>query len=347
MDGLEAKVWRRYGHLRIYVSRDGTGIGWYDVRTGRHELTVPDLAAPFWNAVRTECRTLGEPAPPAPGTRPPDGTPTTDRARPESAPQPPTTPTHNAHPPPTSTGHTPPTGTERTPTADGGLTPAAGAGHPPVAGARFAQAAEEPELDLALNRPGGAAQARADELRDWRTRLAALVGARTQARDFAVGAKAERVIGGRLDKWARKHGWHVLHAVPVGRRGADIDHVLIGPFGVVTVNTKSTRGKVWVADNGIMVGGTKVDYLRNSRHEAQRARKLLADACGRHVPVQAAVVFVGAKGFTVRNGGPHDVAVLRDVRAFRRWLRRCGNVLSPEQVAEVHAAARRPKTWRP
>jgi hypothetical protein len=162
-----------------------------------------------------------------------------------------------------------------------------------------------------------------------------------------VGAKAERVIGGKLDKWARKHGWHVLHAVPVGRRGADIDHVLIGPFGVVTVNTKSTRGKVWVADNGIMVGGTKVDYLRNSRHEAQRARKLLANACGRHVPVQAAVVFVGAKGFTVRNGGPHDVAVLRDVRAFRRWLRRCGNVLSPEQVAEVHAAARRPNTWRP
>jgi hypothetical protein len=373
VDGLEAKVWRRYGHLRIYVSRGGSGIGWYDVRTGRHELTAPDLAAPFWNTVRTECRTLGEPAPeptpPAPGTHPPGGTPTTDHARPEPAPHPP--PTHNTHPPATSTEDAPTAGARRTPAADGELTPAAdtgrtpvaGTGHTPVAGtghtpaadagrpsaagARSAPAADEPELDLALNRPGAAAQARADELRDWRTRLAALFGARTQAHDFAVGAKAERVIGGKLDKWARKHGWHVLHAVPVGRRGADIDHVLIGPFGVVTVNTKSTRGKVWVADNGIMVGGTKVDYLRNSRHEAQRARKLLANACGRHVPVQAAVVFVGAKGFTVRNGGPHDVAVLRDVRAFRRWLRRCGNVLSPEQVAEVHAAARRPNTWRP
>ncbi|MBO2465725.1 NERD domain-containing protein [Actinomadura sp. LCR2-06] len=88
-----------------------------------------------------------------------------------------------------------------------------------------------------------------------------------------MGAKAERVIGGRLDKWARKHGWHVLHAVPVGRRGADIDHVLIGPFGVVTINTKSTRGKVWVAENGMMVGGTKVDYLRNSRPRSQARPK--------------------------------------------------------------------------
>ncbi|WP_232385289.1 hypothetical protein [Actinomadura violacea] len=62
--------------------------------------------------------------------------------------------------------------------------------------------------------------------------------------------------------------------------------------------------------------------------------------------MQPVVVFVGAKGFTVRNGGPQDVAVLRDVRAFRRWLRRRGRVLTPEQVADVHTAARRPTTWQ-
>ncbi|TMR01116.1 NERD domain-containing protein [Actinomadura soli] len=174
-----------------------------------------------------------------------------------------------------------------------------------------------------------------------------MIGVRTEARDFAVGAKGERFVGGRLDKWARKRGWRVLHAVPVGRNGADIDHVLIGPFGVVTVNTKTTRSKVWVAENALMVGGTKVDYLRNSRHEAERARKLLATACGRHVPVRSVIVFVGAKGITVKNGGPRDVAVLADVRALRRWLRRCGRTLTPEQVDAVYAAARRPATWRP
>ncbi|WP_084265330.1 nuclease-related domain-containing protein [Actinomadura macra] len=203
-----------------------------------------------------------------------------------------------------------------------------------------------PEIDLGLNRPGAAARARAIELRSWRTRTKALFGVRTEARDFAVGAKGERFIGRKIEKWARRQGWHVLHAVPVGRNGADIDHVLIGPFGVVTVNTKTTRGKVWVAENAMMVSGVKVDHLRNSRHEAQRARDLLAIACGHHVPVRPVIVFVGATSWTVRGGGPTDVAVLQDVKALRRWLRRRGRVLTPEQVTAVHAAARRPRTWQ-
>jgi hypothetical protein len=271
---LGAKVWRRYGNARIYVSQGAETVGWYDLRTGVHQLDVPGLAAPFWETVHAECRRLGEPAPQY-------------RPRPE------------------------------------------------------------PEVDLGGTLAGAAAQARAVELRSWRTRLAALVGVRTQAGDFAVGAKGERFVGGKLDKWARRKGWHVLHAVPVGRNGADIDHVLIGPFGVVTVNTKTTRCKVWVGENGMMVGGTKVDYVRNSRYEAKRTRRLLAEACGRHVPVQSVIVFVGAKGFTVKNGGPRDVAVLSDVKALRRWLRRRGRTLTPAQVAAVHAAARRPGTWRP
>ncbi|QKG24358.1 nuclease-related domain-containing protein [Actinomadura verrucosospora] len=342
MDGLEAKVWRRYGRLRVYVSRGDEKVGWYDVRTGRHELTAPDLAAPFWHAVRTECHTLGEAAPATTAAaHPPDAG---DEQPDTSAAQAPTT--GAGQPTTTGAGQPSTTGAAQPPAAAGGGRPPAAGARPPVARGGQPRTGIDPGIDLAHNRPGAAAQARADELRNWRTRLAALFGARTDARDFAVGAKAERVIGGRLDKWARKHGWHVLHAVPVGRRGADIDHVLIGPFGVITVNTKSTRGKVWVAENGMMVGGTKVDYLRNSRHEAKRARKLLADAVGRHVPVHPVVVFVGAEDFTVRNGGPQDVAVLRDVRAFRRWLRRCGRVLTPEQVADVHTAARSPATWQ-
>lgn len=209
--------------------------------------------------------------------------------------------------------------------------------------------APPPQDDLSHNRPGSAASAHAAELksrRPWLTTLAAIVGIRTEARDFAFGAKGERVVGRKLERWAAKRGWHVLHAVPVGRKGADIDHVLIGPYGVITVNTKTTRGKVWVAEQGMVVSGTKVDYLRNSRYEAQRTRGLLARAYGRHVPVQSVIVFVGATGFTVRGEGPRDVAVLRDLRAFRRWLRRRGTVLTPEQVSKVYELACQPSTWQ-
>ncbi|MFC6935699.1 nuclease-related domain-containing protein [Actinomadura yumaensis] len=226
MHGLEVTVWRKFGHLRLYVAQGEAKVGWYDVRAGTYEIGTPDLADAFWTAVRQECEKLGEPLPDT---------------------------THSAE--------------------------------VPVAAPFDVPSPRAPE-DLAVNRAGAAAQARAEELRNWRTRVAGLVGVRTEAGDFAFGAKGERAIGGRLDKWARAQGWHVLHAVPVGRNGADIDHVLIGPFGVVTVNTKRTRGKVWAAEQALLVNGVRTDYLRNSRHEVARARKLLDAAYGRHVPVR-------------------------------------------------------------
>ena len=44
-------------------------------------------------------------------------------------------------------------------------------------------------------------------------------------------------------------------ACRLGRRaGADIDHVVIASFGVVTVNTKTTKTRVWVGEYGMTVG---------------------------------------------------------------------------------------------
>jgi hypothetical protein len=57
-------------------------------------------------------------------------------------------------------------------------------------------------------------------------------------------------VGRKLNRWAAAAGWHVLHAVPIGTRGTDIDHVVIGPFGLVTVNTKTTSTSVWVGEFG-------------------------------------------------------------------------------------------------
>lgn len=71
--------------------------------------------------------------------------------------------------------------------------------------------------------------------------------------------------------------WHVLHAVPVGTNGADIDHLLIGPGGVFTINTKLHPGKkIWVGEHQIRVDGHPVPYLRNARHETARASRLLS-----------------------------------------------------------------------
>jgi hypothetical protein len=147
--------------------------------------------------------------------------------------------------------------------------------------------------------PGQAARAQAEaELAAMRERsrvgtfLARTFDMKTDERAWRVGAGGEETIGTRLEK-LRKHGWHVLHAVPVGDRGSDIDHVVIGPGGVWTLNTKTHPGRrVWVGKQQVRVDGHKTDYLPNSRHEAERASRLLTGACGFPVFVKAALVFL-------------------------------------------------------
>jgi hypothetical protein len=56
------------------------------------------------------------------------------------------------------------------------------------------------------------------------------------------GAEAEEHVGGLLDQLA---GWHVIHDVNTGH--GNVDHIVIGPAGVFTVETKSHPGPVRVA----------------------------------------------------------------------------------------------------
>jgi hypothetical protein len=178
------------------------------------------------------------------------------------------------------------------------------------------------------------------------TFLARSFDRKTDERAWRVGAGGEETVGGRLEKLV-KHGWHVLHAVPVGDRGSDIDHVVIGPGGVFTVNTKThPEGRVWVGRNSVRVNGHAVPYLRNSRFEAQRAERLLSAAVGFPVPVRPALVFLTGTlipNVTIRTA-PDDVVILdrTDIPgAFKRSSRK----LAAEQVATIYEHARRSTTW--
>lgn len=308
MPPLNSRVWRRYGQLRIYVSADNDPVGWFDPRTGRSHLSRPDRHDEFWAAVRAECQQLLRDGQISESALPPEVNPNAQWEAPAA---------WSAARPPPSEQH---------------------------------RVVRDPEWDdLARNAPGASASARARALRREHpllTGAAAMLGIRTSAQQFAAGARGERIIGRQLNRWATRYGWHVLHAVPVGQQGADIDHVVIGPFGVVTVNTKTTGTAVWVGEHGLTIGGKPVDYLRKSRHEADRAGRLLHRATGLEVPVQSAIVFVGARKVTVRRGGPADVAVLPNTRALRRWLCKQPPALRTDQVEAIYEAARRPASWQ-
>lgn len=322
MPPLKSQVWRRYGQVRIYVSADNDAVGWFDPRTGHSQLSQPHLRDEFWAAVRAECQRLLA-----------DG----HIQKPAFPPQ--------ATFPPKASSTAPPQPSPVLPVSQ----PRAGPQAPGQASGQHGVVRNPDWHDLARNEPGASASARARELRREHpllTGAAALLGIRTSAQQFAAGAHGERTVGCQLNRWAARDGWHVLHAVPVGQRGADIDHVVIGPFGVVTVNTKTTRAPVWVGEYGLTVGGKPVDYLRKSRSEASRAGRLLNRATGLSVPVQPAIVFVGARRVSVRRGGPADVAVLPAPRALRHWLRKQPLVLEPSQVQAIYQAACRPASWQ-
>jgi hypothetical protein len=168
-----------------------------------------------------------------------------------------------------------------------------------------------------------------------------------ESRPWYVGALGEIEVAESLRALStRGESWRVLHSVPVGSGASDIDHVVIGPAGVFTLNTKNHPGKkIWVGEHVLLVDGHKTAYLRNSRHEAQRASILLATALGSPVPVKPLVVVVGAAAITVKQQ-PVDVAVVPAAR-IERYLRKQKPVYSVDEVRELTRAALKPRTWQP
>jgi hypothetical protein len=83
------------------------------------------------------------------------------------------------------------------------------------------------------------------------------------------GAKGEEQVGGLLEGLAGQ-GWHVVHDASLGR--GNVDHILIGPGGVFTVETKSHPGPVRV---GRLHGAVL--------NQAQAQRKAIEEIVGEHV----------------------------------------------------------------
>lgn len=203
--------------------------------------------------------------------------------------------------------------------------------------------------DLAERRPGHAAREQALALRRASpvlTFLARLLRVHTDERAWRIGADGEEKVAAQLARLIKKDPrWRVLHAVPVGENGADIDHVVIGPAGVFTLNAKHHPGaKIWVAGRTFMVNGRKLPYLRNSQHEAARASRLLTAASGLEVQAKGVVVPVGAQSITIRTTPEGARVIYR--KGLVRWFRRWPEVLEPKVIDRIFDAARRSTTWQ-
>lgn len=199
------------------------------------------------------------------------------------------------------------------------------------------------EDTLVGRRAGGSAADKARELREAspvRTRIARLLGVHTDERAWRLGAGRERATAwwlGRLPE-----GWHQFNDIPVGERGANIDHVIVGPAGVFTVNAKNLTGAVWVASRALLHNGHKTSYLPKAISEAKRAARLLSAVLGRPIEVRP-VLAILADDWTIKEK-PADVLV-EAPRGVKDWLLRQPVVLSSADVIAICAAAAKPATW--
>ena len=149
----------------------------------------------------------------------------------------------------------------------------------------------------------------------------------------------------------------MLHSVPLGdghgQAHGDVDHLLIGPPGLVSINTKHHRtGKLYLDGDQLVLNGHPTGYVPKARREAERVTGFLQQAlsvarvpelAGR-VPVRPLLAIVGGRLMTDR--WPAGVTVVMTSTLIEA-IRAFPAVLEPDQVAAVYELARRSTTWNP
>ncbi|QSQ24880.1 NERD domain-containing protein [Pyxidicoccus parkwayensis] len=203
----------------------------------------------------------------------------------------------------------------------------------------------EPVATRTGRRPGQSAREKQQELADAapiRTFIARIFDIHTDERAWRLGADGEERVGALLEQ-LHPHGWHVEHDVRVGSRGANLDHLVIGPPGVFVLNTKAVKGKVWVGGPNVMVDGYRTDYVEKLEFEAQRVRRCLLTATHRQrLWVQGLLVMAHRKPVVKQQ--PQHVAVLHHSELVPGLLSQPVK-LAVEEVAELVEASRREETW--
>jgi hypothetical protein len=136
---------------------------------------------------------------------------------------------------------------------------------------------------------------------------------------WAQGAEGEETVG-KILEGLHEEGWCVIHDVSFGR--GNIDHIVVGPGGIFTIETKSRASKVWP------------DHLDPKMlAQAYAEKKTLEEVT--QMDVQALLVFSRAyivgKGIAWRRG-----VVILSSRSLAWFFSKQPPVISAERAEEIH-----------
>jgi hypothetical protein len=150
------------------------------------------------------------------------------------------------------------------------------------------------------------------------------------------GAAGERRTA-RLLAPLERRGWAVLHDLAIPGFQANIDHLVIGPGGVVVIDTKQYRGRLRLDPDGLLWHGRQllVATLRKVRWAADQADEVLGVA---EVQVVAIMAVHGANVPWGRLTA--DGVIVAPARRVPDLLQALPAILGPERVAWLADRAR-------
>jgi len=168
-----------------------------------------------------------------------------------------------------------------------------------------------------------------------------VVLARRKLKTLRLARDGERSVGQFLEGF-RENGYRVLHDI-VGDN-FNIDHVLIGPKGVFTIETKTmskpARGKPEIDYDGtqILVNGFKPDRdpVVQAKAQAHWIKELVKELTGKYITVRPAVVYPGWFVNQSLKGIRPEVWVLNP-KALATFIENSDGELSDEDVRSFHA----------
>lgn len=154
----------------------------------------------------------------------------------------------------------------------------------------------------------------------------AVIGATVAIDRFAVpivdrwdrGARGEEHVGRILDRLAAD-GWLAIHDATPGR--GNVDHIVVGPGGLLTIETKSHGGRI------------AVDRLDDRMlKQAYAEAKVIERATGR--PVTPLLVF--SRAFLDRPVSRRRGVTVLPARMLAGHLARRPAELTPDEVVDIH-----------
>lgn len=159
---------------------------------------------------------------------------------------------------------------------------------------------------------------------------------RRRIRQLKLARDGEKAVGQYLEQ-LREQSYRVLHDL-VGE-GFNVDHVLIGPAGVFTVETKTiskpAKGKTEIEYDGeqLTINGLKPDRdpVTQGKAQAHWLRGLLQETTGKRVEVRAMVLYPGWFVKLLTSAPRLEVLVLNP-KTLPSFLEKSGAKLSLDDI---------------